>query len=83
MLLLLLYIFICVVSLNICIEGARRMDLSVSWAVFWGVLFSPASGIAYLYMVYSGDRKLWRIVLATTGIYFLLGFIILGVLGIQ
>jgi hypothetical protein len=77
------YVVVCLVSLNVCIEGARRMNLSVKWAIFWGILFTPASGLAYLYMFLSGDRKLWRVALMTIGIYIILASVVVAVLGIK
>lgn len=55
-------------SLVMCIVGARRMHLSVSLAIFFGVLFSPLAGMVYGYMQVSGDRTPWRIVLVGIGL---------------
>jgi hypothetical protein len=83
MILILAYIVLCVVTLNICIEGARHMQLSLRWAIFWGILFAPASGIAYFYMWVSEDRTLWRVVLVTAVVYVVAATIVAALLGLQ
>lgn len=44
------------------------MHFSVLLAVFFGILFSPISGFVYGYMLWSGDRTPWRVILVGIGL---------------
>ena len=77
-----LYLLIYVASLVASIVLARHQKFSIGWAVFFGLLFSPAAGVFYAYMALSGDRKPWRVGLIGFGLALalFLAFIFLGAL---
>ena len=76
-----IYLIIIVISFLACIACARYAGVSIGWAVFWGLLFSPASGIAYVYMAVSGDRKPWRVALIGFVLAMVLVFLFLVAVG--
>ncbi len=69
------------ISLAVCIGCAHSMKLSIGWAVLLGLLLSPAAGVAYLYMLLSGDRKPWRAALVGFILALLLVFLFLAAVG--